>query len=190
QRGRALPTHAGPPPAVWGRARRPPRPGPRRWCGNRGRRNSGRIDGAGADHATGPRARAAADPPGVGGGRRRQPHRGRAGWSELRGHADPAYAGGDDARPARAGPGDEHRGGRDRQVSRTIARPAGGDMTAFSAIEEGIEEIRQGRLLLVVDDEDRENEGDLVMAAEKVTPEAVNFMAKHGRGLICVPLLG
>src|SRR5262249_17103894 len=44
--------------------------------------------------------------------------------------------------------------------------------------------------LLVVDDEDRENEGDLVMAAEKVTPEAVNFMAKHGRGLICVPLLG
>jgi len=63
-------------------------------------------------------------------------------------------------------------------------------MTAFSTIEEGIEEVRQGRLLLVVDDEDRENEGDLVMAAEKVTPEAVNFMAKHGRGLICVPLLG
>ena len=45
----------------------------------------------------------------------------------------------------------------------------------------------QGRILLVVDDEDRENEGDLVMAADKVTPEAVNFMAKHGRGLICVP---
>src|SRR3989454_10458551 len=63
-------------------------------------------------------------------------------------------------------------------------------MIAFSAIEEGIEEIRQGRLLLVVDDEDRENEGDLVMAADRVTPEAGNFMAKHGRGLICVPLLG
>src|SRR5437867_4476891 len=63
-------------------------------------------------------------------------------------------------------------------------------MTAFSTIEDGIEEIRQGRLLLVVDDEDRENEGDLVMAADRVTPEAVNFMAKHGRGLICVPLLG
>jgi 3,4-dihydroxy 2-butanone 4-phosphate synthase/GTP cyclohydrolase II len=63
-------------------------------------------------------------------------------------------------------------------------------MTAFSTIEEGIEEIRQGRILLVVDDEDRENEGDLVMAADRVTPEAVNFMAKHGRGLICVPLLG
>jgi len=63
-------------------------------------------------------------------------------------------------------------------------------MTAFSTIEEGIEEVRQGRLLLVVDDEDRENEGDLVMAAEKVTPEAVNFMAKHGRGLICMPMMG
>src|SRR6059036_4372355 len=61
-------------------------------------------------------------------------------------------------------------------------------MTGFSTIEEGIEEVRQGRLLLVVDDEDRENEGDLVMAAEKVTPEAVNFMARHGRGLICVPI--
>ena len=45
-------------------------------------------------------------------------------------------------------------------------------------------------MLLVVDDEDRENEGDLVMAADKVTPEAINFMAKHGRGLICVPMTG
>ena len=63
-------------------------------------------------------------------------------------------------------------------------------MSAFATIEEGIEEIRQGRILLVVDDEDRENEGDLVMAADKVTPEAVNFMATHGRGLICVPMTG
>src|SRR6476469_9774670 len=60
----------------------------------------------------------------------------------------------------------------------------------FAAVEEGIEEIRQGRLLLVVDDEDRENEGDLTMAADKVTPEAINFMAKHGRGLICLPMTG
>ena len=60
----------------------------------------------------------------------------------------------------------------------------------FSAIEEGIAEIAAGRMLIVVDDEDRENEGDLVMAAEKVTPEAVNFMARHGRGLICMPLTG
>jgi 3,4-dihydroxy 2-butanone 4-phosphate synthase / GTP cyclohydrolase II len=63
-------------------------------------------------------------------------------------------------------------------------------MTAFATIDEAIEDIREGRLILVVDDEDRENEGDLVMAADKATPEAVNFMAKFGRGLICVPMLG
>ena len=63
-------------------------------------------------------------------------------------------------------------------------------MTGFATIEEGIEEIRQGRILLVVDDEDRENEGDFVMAADKITPEAVNFMATHGRGLICMPMTG
>jgi len=60
----------------------------------------------------------------------------------------------------------------------------------FSSIEEAIDEIRAGRILIVVDDEDRENEGDLLMAADTATPEAVNFMAKHGRGLICVPMLG
>ena len=63
-------------------------------------------------------------------------------------------------------------------------------MTVFSKVEEAIAEIRQGRILIVVDDEDRENEGDLVMAADKCTPEAINFMAKHGRGLICVPMTG
>ena len=60
----------------------------------------------------------------------------------------------------------------------------------FASIEEAIEEIRAGRILVVVDDEDRENEGDLVMAADRATPAAVNFMAKHGRGLICVPMAG
>ncbi len=60
-------------------------------------------------------------------------------------------------------------------------------MPIFAPIEEAIEEIRQGRMLLVVDDEDRENEGDLLMAADRATPESVNFMAKHGRGLICMP---
>ncbi len=55
-------------------------------------------------------------------------------------------------------------------------------------IEEAIEEIRQGRMVILVDDEDRENEGDLCLAAELVTPEAVNFMAREGRGLICLPL--
>ncbi len=58
----------------------------------------------------------------------------------------------------------------------------------FSTIEEAIEAIRQGRMIVLVDDEDRENEGDLTMAAEKVTPEAINFMAKYGRGLICLTL--
>jgi 3,4-dihydroxy 2-butanone 4-phosphate synthase/GTP cyclohydrolase II len=55
-------------------------------------------------------------------------------------------------------------------------------------IEETLEDIRQGKMVILVDDEDRENEGDLTMAAEKVTPEAINFMAKYGRGLICLSL--
>ena len=58
----------------------------------------------------------------------------------------------------------------------------------FNTIEEALEDIRQGKMVVMVDDETRENEGDLVMAAEKVTPEAINFMATHGRGLICAPL--
>ncbi|MGH9803860.1 MAG: 3,4-dihydroxy-2-butanone-4-phosphate synthase [Candidatus Acidiferrales bacterium] len=58
----------------------------------------------------------------------------------------------------------------------------------FASIEDAIEDIRQGRLVVVVDDEDRENEGDLTIAAEKVTAEHVNFMARYGRGLICLPL--
>ncbi len=57
----------------------------------------------------------------------------------------------------------------------------------FNTIEEAIEELKQGHIIIVVDDEDRENEGDFVMAAERVTPEAVNFMARYGRGLICMP---
>ncbi len=58
----------------------------------------------------------------------------------------------------------------------------------FDSIEDAIEDIKEGRMVIVADDEDRENEGDFVMAAEKVTPEAVNLMAKYGRGLICVPI--
>ncbi|MDI6763939.1 MAG: bifunctional 3,4-dihydroxy-2-butanone-4-phosphate synthase/GTP cyclohydrolase II [Thermodesulfobacteriota bacterium] len=58
----------------------------------------------------------------------------------------------------------------------------------INTIEEALDEIRQGRMIILVDDEDRENEGDLTMAAEKVTPEAINFMAKYGRGLICLSL--
>src|SRR3984893_6276239 len=58
----------------------------------------------------------------------------------------------------------------------------------FTTVEEAVEEIRQGRMIVLVDDEDRENEGDLTMAAEKISPEAINFMAKYGRGLICLTL--
>ena len=58
----------------------------------------------------------------------------------------------------------------------------------FATIEEAVEDIRQGRMIVLVDDEDRENEGDLTMAAEKITPDAINFMAKFGRGLICMSL--
>lgn len=61
-------------------------------------------------------------------------------------------------------------------------------MNKFNTIEEAIEDIKAGKIIVVVDDEDRENEGDLLMAAEKVTPEDINFMAKHGRGLICMPV--
>src|SRR3984893_18128482 len=62
------------------------------------------------------------------------------------------------------------------------------DSIPFATVEEALEEIRQGRQIVLVDDEDRENEGDLTMAAEKITPEAVNFMAKNGRGLVCLAL--
>ena len=60
--------------------------------------------------------------------------------------------------------------------------------TPFATVEQALAEIRAGRMIVLVDDEDRENEGDLTMAAEKITPEAINFMAKHGRGLICLAL--
>ena len=59
-----------------------------------------------------------------------------------------------------------------------------------SVVEDAIENIKAGKMVVIVDDEDRENEGDLAMAADKVTPEAINFMATYGRGLVCVPMLG
>ena len=58
-----------------------------------------------------------------------------------------------------------------------------------SSIDEALLDVRRGRMVILVDDEDRENEGDLCLAAEKVTPQAINFMAKHGRGLVCLSLL-
>jgi 3,4-dihydroxy 2-butanone 4-phosphate synthase / GTP cyclohydrolase II len=59
---------------------------------------------------------------------------------------------------------------------------------SFSRIEDAIAAIRAGQMVIVADDEDRENEGDLTMAAEKITPEAINFIAKYGRGLICLAM--
>ena len=61
---------------------------------------------------------------------------------------------------------------------------------AFVSIEVALNELRDGRMIVAVDDEDRENEGDLMMAAEMITPEAINFMATHGRGLICLAMTG
>src|SRR5262245_15020351 len=63
-------------------------------------------------------------------------------------------------------------------------------MSKFSPIPAILDELRAGRMVVLVDDENRENEGDLVMAAEKATPEAVNFMARFGRGLVCLALTG
>src|SRR4029077_15230077 len=60
----------------------------------------------------------------------------------------------------------------------------------LATIEEAIADIRAGKMVIVMDDEDRENEGDLTMAAQMVAPEAINFMTKYGRGLICVPVIG
>ena len=59
----------------------------------------------------------------------------------------------------------------------------------LNTIESAIEDIKEGRLVIVVDDEDRENEGDFITAARNVTPEVINFMSKHGRGLICAPMV-
>ncbi len=80
--------------------------------------------------------------------------------------------------------------GRDVRSCEGYAKMNGmGDFrTPFAAIKEAVEEMRAGRFVVVVDDEDRENEGDLVLAAERVTPEAINFMAREGRGLICLAL--
>src|SRR5258706_4966399 len=69
-----------------------------------------------------------------------------------------------------------------------ITDPIADDQSPFATIEDAIRELRAGRMIVVVDDEDRENEGDLTMAAAMITPDAINFMAKHGRGMICVSM--
>src|SRR2546422_8954901 len=69
-----------------------------------------------------------------------------------------------------------------------IAKGARKRNKPFARIEDAIDAIHAGRMVIVVDDEDRENEGDLTIAAEKITPDAINFMARYGRGLICVSM--
>ena len=78
-----------------------------------------------------------------------------------------------------------------RTPSLTIAKGARGTTRSpFCSIQDAIDAIRAGKMIIVVDDEDRENEGDLTIAASAVTPDVINFMAKHGRGLICMPMTG
>ena len=77
---------------------------------------------------------------------------------------------------------------RPRRKRPAARAPRAADRNGFVTVEQAIAEIAAGRMIIVVDDEDRENEGDLTLAAEKVTPEAINFMARHGRGLICLPM--
>lgn len=77
-----------------------------------------------------------------------------------------------------------------KRTPRKPATPAPRDGSSFSPITEALDAFREGRMIIVVDDEDRENEGDLTIAAEKVTPESINFMAREGRGLICLSLTG
>lgn len=76
----------------------------------------------------------------------------------------------------------------ENELLSTELRESSGEEIKLDSIEEAIEAIRRGEIVIVVDDEDRENEGDFVCAAEKVTPEIINFMATHGRGLICAPI--
>jgi 3,4-dihydroxy-2-butanone 4-phosphate synthase/GTP cyclohydrolase II len=78
----------------------------------------------------------------------------------------------------------------DRDPRANVRDRANQDAFPFASIEDAIKELKAGRMVVVIDDEDRENEGDLTMAAELVTPEAINFMATHGRGLICLAMTG
>ena len=126
-------------------------------------------------------------------GRRRLPHGRRLRRRGLRGRADPAYARRHDPRPARARRRGQPRGRRAREgrgAPRRGEAAVSSAVTPFASIEEAVEDIRNGKMVVVVDDPERENEGDLVCAAQFATPEAVNFMATHARGLICLCLTG
>src|SRR5437588_814416 len=127
-----------------------------------------------------------------------EPHGERAERRRLRGIADPRDARAHEPPLAGARRRGEHRDRHPRQARRAPGRAgrAGGTgvsaegttSTAFSTIEQALGDLRAGRMVVVVDDENRENEGDLTLAAQFATPEAINFMAKEGRGLVCLAL--
>src|SRR5262249_52768128 len=102
---------------------------------------------------------------------------------------DPRDARADDPRGCGPGTTREPGGGRPGQVRREAdGGPVMAKTKPFATVKEAIEDIRAGRMVVVCDDENRENEGDLTMAAQFATPDAINFMAKEGRGLICLAL--
>src|SRR5690606_35031085 len=119
----------------------------------------------------------------------RQPDRQRSGRRRLRGRADPAYGVAYRVRANECRRCGEPGGGPRCALRRTPARRARRRRCMnFTPVPELLEELRNGRMVVVVDDEDRENEGDLVMAAELVKPSDVNFMVTHARGLVCLSL--
>src|SRR5262249_55886780 len=168
-------------------AGRPLRPRPRR----RGcqRRNGGAEGGREAHRPCSPsRASRAYGTARIPGGGRRQPHRERPSRSRNRAVvADRLYAAAHDARR----PGCRRsRARRSRHAREIRAAFAQGIDMAFGTIEQAIEAIRDGKFAIVADDEDRENEGDLICAAQLITPEMVNFMIKKAGGMICLALTG
>src|SRR6266540_2993468 len=189
-------------------ARRPPRAGARRRGGRGARAHRGGA-GRAALHLAPRVHRAARRREGLDRGGRGLAHRRDGGPRSLRGGAHPRDARPHHARRGAAGDAGEPRGGRRRAPRRAPARVLGPPGAlgrrpravglrrnavkdhakhAVERVERALDWIRQGRMVILTDDEDRENEGDLCLAAEKVTPAAINFMAKYGRGLICVSL--
>src|SRR6185312_9205372 len=172
---------------------RPPgralRAGPRGRARHDRGRARGRLRARGADRG-GAGSAAICGREGVDRGRRRESHRqrGRCGVAERL--PDPGDPGPHEPRLGGTRTDRQPGGGRARE----IRREAGGAMSSqetqsrFATVEEAIEDIRQGKMVVVCDDEDRENKGDLTLAAQFATPEAINFMAKEGRGLICLAL--
>src|SRR5438309_9341637 len=115
-------------------------------------------------------------------------------WHSFRSQHHPAHRRADDVRRPPAGQPRQHRDRHPRPLYRPDARDARLMATAslergfLSSPEELIDEARNGRMFILVDDEDRENEGDLVIPAQMATPQAINFMATHGKGLICLAM--